>query len=127
MGAAGMEDRPSRPHDSPTKTNQELVRKIVHLRWKKRLGPVEIGAKLGMLASTVHAVLTRCRLNKLHHVDLCTGEVVRRCEHAYPESMIHVDVKKIAKIPDGGGHRFVGRKQGNRNIAATAGRPSGSG
>lgn len=122
MGAVGMVDRSSRPHHSPTRTPPELVRKVVHLRWKKRLGPVGIGAKVGMPASTVHAVLVRCRLNKLHHVDVRTGEVIRRYEHAYPGSMIHVDVKKIAKIPDGGGHRFVGRQQGNRNIAATAGR-----
>jgi transposase InsO family protein len=122
MGAAGMTDRSSRPHHSPTKTPQDLVRKVVHLRWKKRLGPIGIGVKLGMPASTVHAVITRCRLNKLHHVDVRTGEVVRRYEHDHPGSMIHVDVKKIAKIPDGGVHRFVGRQQGNRNIAATAGR-----
>lgn len=126
MGAAGMADRSSRPHHSPNRTSRGVVRKVVHLRWKKRLGPIAIGAKLGMPASTVHAVLTRCRLNKLHHIDVRTGEVVRRYEHDHPGSMIHVDVKKIAKIPDGGGHRFVGRKQGNRNIAVTPGRPSGS-
>lgn len=122
MGTVGMADRSSRPLHSPHKTPQELVRKVVHLRWKKRLGPIGIGVKLGMPASTVHAVLTRCRLNKLHHVDVRTGEVVRRYEHDHPGAMIHVDVKKIAKIPDGGGHRFVGRQQGNRNIAATVGR-----
>ena len=53
-----------------------------------------------------------------------TGEVIRRYEHDHPGAMIHVDVKKIAKIPDGGGHRFVGCQQGNRNIRATAGRPT---
>ena len=119
MGAAGMVDRSSRPHHSPNRTPQELVRKVVHLRWKKRLGPVAIGWKLGMPASTVHAVLTRCRLNKLHHVDVRTGEVVRRYEHDHPGSMIHVDVKKLGNIPDGGGHRFVGRHAGQRNRTAT--------
>ena len=69
MGRDGMADRSSRPHRSPAKTRPELVRKVVHLRWKKRLGPVAIGAKLGMPASTVHAVLTRVKLNRLHHVD----------------------------------------------------------
>lgn len=123
MGVAGMDDRSSRPHRSPNKTEQQLVRKIVHLRWKKRLGPVAIGGKLGLSASTVHAVLVRCRLNKLHHVDVRTGEVIRRYEHATPGAMIHVDVKKLGKIPDGGGSRYVGRQQGNLNIRATAGRP----
>jgi transposase-like protein len=60
-GAAGMTDRSSRPHHCPRRTPRPLVRKIVHLRWKQRLGPVEIGAKLAMPASTVHAVLVRCR------------------------------------------------------------------
>lgn len=126
MGAAGMVDRSSRPHRSPNRTPQELVRKVVHLRWKKRLGPVAIGWKLGMPPSTVHAALTRCRLNKLHHVDVRTGEVIRCYEHDHPGSMIHVDVKKIGKIPNGGGHRFVGRQQGNKNIRPTAGRPTNS-
>ena len=122
MGRDGMADRSSRPHRSPTKTRPQLVRKVVHLRWKKRLGPVAIGAKLGMPASTVHAVLTRVRLNRLHHVDVRTGEPVRRYEHEYPGSMIHVDVKKIGNIPDGGGWRYVGRQQGDRNRAATPGK-----
>jgi hypothetical protein len=117
MGEAGMTDRSSRPHHSPNKTPQDLVRKVVHLRWKKRLGPIGIGAKLGMPASTVHAVLVRCRLNKLHHVDVRTGEVIRRYEHEKPGDLIHVDVKKLGNIPDGGGWRYVGRQQGKRNRA----------
>ena len=124
MGREGVQDRSSRPHGSPNRTSPNLVRKIVHLRWKKRLGPVAIGAKVGMPASTVHAVLVRVRLNRLHHVDVRTGEPIRRYEHDKPGAMIHVDVKKIGRIPDGGGHRFVGRQQGNRNIRATVGRPT---
>ena len=62
-------------------TPTTLVRKVVHLRWKKRLGPVAIGARLEMPASTVHAVLTRCRLNRLSHIDVRTGEPARRDEH----------------------------------------------
>ena len=121
MGAAGMADRSSRPHRSPARTPPALTRKVVHLRWKKRLGPVAIGAKVGMPASTVHAVLVRCRLNKLHHVDLRTGEVVRRYEHEKPGDLIHVDVKKIGNIPDGGGWRYVGREQGRKNRQTTPG------
>lgn len=120
MGELGMQDRSSRPHSSPNKTPRTLVRKVVHLRWKKRLGPVGIGAQLGMPASTVHAVLTRCRLNRLSHIDVRTGEPARRYEHEYPGSMIHVDVKKLGNVPDGGGWRYVGRLQGERNKAVTA-------
>ncbi|MWV76019.1 hypothetical protein C5C31_14705 [Rathayibacter rathayi] len=43
MGSAGMLDRSSRPHRSPARTPPAVVKKIVHLRWKKRLGPVQIG------------------------------------------------------------------------------------
>ena len=114
-GPAGMADRSSRPHRSPARTPAPVVRAIVHLRWRKRLGPVAIGARLGMPASTVHAVLVRCRLNRLSHVDRRTGEVVRRYEHDRPGAMLHVDVKKLGNIPDGGGWRYLGRAEGGRN------------
>ncbi|UKA75010.1 IS481 family transposase [Arthrobacter sp. FW306-07-I] len=123
MGEAGMAERSSRPYRVANRTPQQLVRKVVHLRWKQRLGPVAIGAKLAMPASTVHAVLVRCRLNRLHHVDKRTGEVIRRYEHETPGAMIHVDVKKLGNIPDGGGWRYVGRQQGKQNRAATPSKP----
>ncbi|GAA4834535.1 hypothetical protein GCM10023221_09130 [Luteimicrobium xylanilyticum] len=109
MGAEGMADRSSRPHKVANKTPVHRVKQVVHLRWKKRLSPVEIGARLPMPASTVHAMLTRCRLNRLSHVDARTGEPVRRYEHDRPGAMIHVDVKKLGNTPGGGGWRFVGR------------------
>ncbi len=123
LGVAGMADRSSRPHHSPRRTPQPTVRKIVHVRWKRRLGPVAIAGDLGLPASTVHAVLVRCRINRLAHVDRATGEPVRRYEHPQTGDLLHVDVKKLGNIPDGGGWRYVGRQQGNRNRAATPGRP----
>lgn len=122
-GEAGMGDRSSRPHRQPNRTPQPVVRKIVHLRWKQRLGPVQIGYQLGLPASTVHAVLVRCRLNRLSHIDRATGEPVRRNEHPHPGSMIHVDVTKFGNVPDGGGWRYVGRQQGKKNRAATPNKP----
>lgn len=122
LGPEGMADRSSRPHSHPNKTPQRLVKKIVHLRIKKRLGPVQIAGRLGMPASTVHAVLVRCKVNRLSHVDVKTGEQARRYEHDYPGSLIHVDVKKLGNIPDGGGWRAVGRLQGERNRSATPGK-----
>jgi transposase InsO family protein len=121
-GPAGMLDRSSAPHVQPNRTPQTVVRKIVHLRWKHRLGPVQIADRLGMQASTVHAVLVRCRLNRLTHVDRATGEPIRRYEHEHPGDLLHVDVKKLGKVPDGGGWRYVGREQGHRNRATTAAR-----
>jgi transposase InsO family protein len=120
-GPAGMGDRSSRPHRSPARTQAPVVRAIVHLRWRRRLGPVAIAAQLGMPASTVHAVLVRCRINRLSHVDRVTGEPVRRYEHDHPGSLVHVDVKKLGNIPDGGGWRYLGRAKGKRNRAATVG------
>jgi transposase len=122
MGAAGMQDRSSRPHRSPNRASAQTVRRIVHLRRKKRLGLVGIGGVLGMPASTVHAVLVRGRLHRLRHVDVRTGEPIRRYEHAYPGAMIHVDVKNLGNIPDGGGWRMVGKQQGDRNRSATPGK-----
>ena len=121
-GPAGMVDRSSRPHRQPTRTPAPVVRKIVHMRWKQRLGPIQIGDRLGMPASTVHAVLVRCRLNRLTHIDRATGEPIRRYEHARPGDLIHVDVKKLGNVPDGGGWRYLGKQQGDRNRIATKAR-----
>ena len=125
-GPAGMRDRSSQPHSCPTRTAPAVVRRIVRLRWRHRLGPVQIGGRLGLPASTVHAVLVRCRLNRLSRIDRVTGEPLRRYEHPHPGSLIHVDVTKFGNIPDGGGHRFVGRRQGGRNKRTTPGLPRGA-
>ena len=122
-GPDGMGDRSSAPHRHPNRTPAPVVRKIVHLRWKQRLGPVEIADRLGMPSSTVHAVLVRCRINRLTHIDRATGEPIRRYEHEKPGDLIHVDVKKLGRVPDGGGWRYVGRQQGGRNRSATPGMP----
>lgn len=123
--AAGhsMQDRSSRPRRMPAKTDAATTRRIVSLRLRKRLGPVQLAALTGVAPSTAHRVLTRCGLNRLTHVDRATGEPVRRYEHDQPGALLHVDVKKFGNIPDGGGWRFVGRAQGERNRSATPGKP----
>ena len=118
-GPSGMTDRSSRPHSMPTKTPPAVVKRIVNARWRRRLGPVQIAGELGLAPSTVHAVLTRCRINRLSRIDRVTGEPIRRYEHDHPGSMIHVDVTKFGNIPDGGGWRYVGKQQGDRNRANT--------
>jgi transposase InsO family protein len=119
-GPAGMVDGTSRPHHSPSKTPTKVVRRIVALRWRHRLGPVQIGGRLGIPPSTVHAVLVRCRVNRLSRIDRVSGEPLRRYEHDHPGSLIHVDVTKFGNIPDGGGWRYVGKHQGDKNKASTA-------
>ena len=107
-----MTDRSSRPRHQPGRTPAPVVRRVLELRWRKRLGPLQLAARTGIAASTVHKILVRNRLNRLNYVDRATGEPVRRYEHDHPGSLIHVDVKKLGNIPDGGGWRFVGRQQG---------------
>lgn len=119
-GSAGMFDRSSRPHSMPTKTPPAVVKRIVKARWRRRLGPVQIGGELGVAASTVHAVLVRCRINRLSRIDRVTGEPIRRYEHDHPGSLIHVDVTKFGNIPDGGGHKFLSRQQSKANAQAQA-------
>ncbi|MCV7364081.1 IS481 family transposase [Mycolicibacterium neworleansense] len=126
-GALGMADRSSRPRTSPTRTRPAMVRQIVGVRWRHRLGPVQISGRLGVPASTVHAVLTRCRINRLSSIDRITGEPLRRYEHPYPGALIHVDVTKFGNIPDGGGHKFVSRQQSKHNAVLTARRTGNRG
>ncbi|MBM0126735.1 helix-turn-helix domain-containing protein [Pimelobacter simplex] len=85
-GLAGMTDRSSARLTQHAKTPQPTVHRIVRLRRKQRLGPVEIGARLGVPASTVHAALVMCRLNRLSHIDRVTGEPARRYERSRPGS-----------------------------------------
>ncbi len=63
------------------------------------------GGELGLASSTVHAVLVRCRINRLRHIDRVAGEPIRGQERDYTGSLIHVDVTKLGNIPDGGGWR----------------------
>lgn len=107
-----MTDRSSRPRASPNRARSELVRKIVRLRCRHRLGPIQIGGRLGIPTSTVHVVLARCRMNRLPRIDRATGEPLRRYEHDRPGSLLRVDVTKFGNTPDGGGHRFLGSAQG---------------
>lgn len=105
---ADMADRSSRPHRSPNQTHRRLERKIVHLRRKRRLGPVQLAARVGVPASTVHRVLVREGLNRLDRMDRVTGEVIRY-ERDRPGDLVHMDVKKFACVPAGGGWKVHGR------------------
>jgi hypothetical protein len=117
-----MTDRSSRPRHQPGRTAATVVKRVLDLRRRKRLGPLQLAARTGIAASTVHKILVRDRLNRLDSVERATGEPVRRYEHPYPGSLIHVDVNKLGDIPEGGGWRFVGRVQGQRNKAGTPGK-----
>jgi len=115
-GEAGLEDRSSRPHTSPTRTPAEVEERIVELRRSERRGPDWIGAELGVPPRTVSRVLLRRGQPKLATLDPMTGEVIRsskvtavRYERSRPGELVHMDVKKLGRIPDGGGWRALGR------------------
>ena len=115
-----MVDRSSRPVRSPQRTSVRRERRIIAIRINRRWGPARIGYLLGIHPSTVHRVLSRFGLAKLSWLDRATGRVIRRYEHEKPGDLIHVDIKKLGRIPDGGGHRVTGRAAGKRNKTGTA-------
>ena len=115
-GEGGLVDRSSRPHTSPTRTPAEVEDGIVELRSRERRGPAWIGGELGVPARTVSRVLVRRGAPRLAALDPLTGEVIRsskatatRYERARPGELVHMDVKKLGRIPDGGGWRALGR------------------
>ncbi len=118
-----MEDRSSRPKSSPHKTSKATTKRCISLRMRLREGPTQLAARLRIAPSTVHRILVAGRLNRLSYVDRATGEPIRRYEHDHPGALVHVDVKKLGNIPHGGGWRYVGRRQGEKNRAATPDKP----
>lgn len=125
-GEAGMTDRSSRPRTSPRRTPTRTERRIIKIRVLRRWGPARIAYLLGLNPATVHRVLTRYHLPRLAHLDRATGRVIRRYEHDNPGDLIHVDIKKLGNIPDGGGHKIHGRSLGERNRNRSAPVPHNS-
>ncbi|MDN5385763.1 IS481 family transposase, partial [Streptomyces sp. LB8] len=113
-GEAGMADRSSRPHACPRRTPTRTERRIIKVRVLRRWGPARIAGLLRLVPSTVHRVLTRYGLARLAHLDRATGRVIRRYERDRPGELVHVDIKKLGNIPDGGGHKVLGRQAGRK-------------
>lgn len=118
LGEAGMLDRSSRPHRSPRRTPTRVERRIIKVRVTRRWGPARIAYLLGLHPSTVHRVLARYRLARLSWLDRATGRVIRRYERDRPGELVHIDIKKLGKIPNGGGWRMLGRAVGGHNSQA---------
>jgi len=121
VGEVGMSDRSSRPKQCRHQLPRRVERRIVGLRVSRRWGPARIAYHLGLNPSTVHKVLVRYGCPKLAWTDPATGirvkssrRKVHRYEHEKPGDLVHVDIKKLGRIPDGGGHRVHGRATGNR-------------
>ncbi|MBV9934644.1 MAG: IS481 family transposase [Actinobacteria bacterium] len=107
-GADGLLDRSSRANSCPHRTPPAMEAAIAELRQVLKLGPVRIGQRLGAPASTVHRVLCRLGINRLAWMDRPTGQVIRRIVTERPGELVHIDVKKLGRIPEGGGWRVRG-------------------
>jgi transposase InsO family protein len=107
-GVAGLVDRSSRPH-RVHRIPESLEVQIDRLRRQQKWGPLRIAAVLDMSPSTVRRVLVRRGVARLAWLDRPTGRVIRRYERAQPGELVHVDVKKLGRIPDGGGWHLQGR------------------
>jgi transposase InsO family protein len=119
-GEAGLHDRSSRPRSCPSRTSAAVEQRIIETRRRERRGPDWIGAELGVPTRTVSRVLARRGLPRLCELDSITGEILRaskltavRYERDRPGELVHMDVKKLGRIPDGGGWRVLGRGQGD--------------
>jgi transposase InsO family protein len=112
-GLDGLVDRSSRPRSCPHQTPARVERRIVALRQSRKLGPARLAGIVDVPASTVHRVLVRHGVNRLAWMDRPTGRVIRRIETSRCGELVHIDVKKLARVPDGGGHRKLGRETRN--------------
>ena len=119
-GEAGLLDRSSRPHRMPTLTGPDVEDRVVAARVEHRRGQDWLGPELGVPARTVNRILRRRGLPRLAVCDPLTGEVIRaskttavRYERDRPGDLLHMDVKKVGRVPDGGGWRAHGRRMGS--------------
>jgi transposase InsO family protein len=121
FGEAGLADRSSRPQRSPSRTPAGVEQQVLALRQAERRGQDWLGAELGLPPRTVSRILRRHQVPRLVQCDPLTGEVIRaskttavRYERDRPGELVHMDVKKIGRIPDGGGWRAHGRSESVR-------------
>jgi transposase InsO family protein len=115
-GEPGLHDRSSRPHSSPRRTPPAVEQRVLAARAEHRRGQDWIGPEVGVAARTASRILRRHRTPYLRHLDPMTGQPIRsskatavRYERDTPGELVHMDVKKIGRIPDGGGWRAHGR------------------
>jgi transposase InsO family protein len=114
-GTDGLADRSSRPHHSPRQVTLAVELQVIAARLDRHVGPVQLSAEVGLAASTIGAVLRRWAMPRLADLDRITGELLRsratevRYEHSRPGDLLHIDVKKLGRIPDGGGWRIDGQ------------------
>ncbi|OBH13970.1 transposase [Mycobacterium sp. E342] len=117
-GESGLQDRCSRPHRSPRRTAAEIEQQVVAARRTHRRGQDWLGPELGIPARTVARILRRHGEPYLRDCEPMTGVLIKaskttavRYERDRPGELVHFDVKKLGRIPDGGGWRAHGRSE----------------
>ncbi len=122
-GHDGLYDRSSRPHNTPTRTTPAVEALVLQARAEQRRGPDWLAPHVGVPARTITRILRRHNVPRLCLCDPMTGEVIRsskataiRYERARPGELVHMDVKKIARIPDTGGWRVHGRAKTSAEV-----------
>src|SRR3954452_10403751 len=127
LGEVGLVDRSSRPRHSPTRTPTETEQRVLALRRLERRGQDWLGSELGLPPRTVSRILRRHQVARLVECDPITGQVIRaskatavRYERGRPGELVHMDVKKIGRIPDGGGWKAHGRQMGKTSAQKKA-------
>jgi transposase InsO family protein len=108
-GLPGLEDRSSRPHRSPRRSSGAVTAAIIRARARRRYGPARLAPLTGYPRSTIYGVLRRAGLNRLRDTDRVSGAPVRYVA-CHPGALVHQDHKKLGRVPDGGGHRVLGRE-----------------
>lgn len=118
-GQAGLLDRSSRPSRCPHTVGRRTEREILRARRRLKRGPHHLAAVLGRPRSTIYGVLRRHGMNRLDHTDRPSGVPIRY-ERDHPGELVHIDVKKLGRIPDGGGWRILGRSTSTRRAKGNA-------
>lgn len=103
-GAAGLENRSSRPQHSPRALSPARRRQIVRLR-HARCSSLVIARRLGLPVPTVVTVQRRLGLARLPRLQPPVPLI--RYERARPGELLHLDIKKLGRITRVG-HRIHG-------------------
>lgn len=113
VGLAALFDQVSRPLRTRPRVPLARVRTIVRARLRFRLGPHHLSWRLGIARSTIYLVLKRCGINRLKWP---SREPCVRYEYPEPGGLIHMDIKKLGRIGQGGGKWIDGRNRSSRGI-----------
>lgn len=106
-GVAGLADRSSRPHHSPTAIARGTAQRVITLRRRRRTMR-SIAQTLRIAMATVSRVLARAGLSRLAALD--PPPPPNRYERAAPGELLHIDIKRLGGIR-GVGHRISGDRR----------------